>query len=250
MVTRISRWKVCCSKISQAVRWAGQFTEGDTIVFDNPVGDAQLTSPARRPGFQDENFFSESQPTLTSAISRLDRQIAVSLGDRKCWLLSLKNPDVENLDSAFLEHSFARQIDRAGGTASERVSLHIVKFLIRREDNPLRSSRVQLGLQGLGKQRATLAFPGHCSRLHSTLSELSDRGSSREDLVAISVCVTQILSDVAEQGNTDLRKAVENPNSRPVVRLNELDLVLDHWLAWRIYRGNFRCAPHQSAFNA
>ena len=28
---------------------AGQFTEGDTIIFDNPVGDALMTSPARRP---------------------------------------------------------------------------------------------------------------------------------------------------------------------------------------------------------
>ena len=36
---------------------AGQFTEGDTVVFDNPVGDSQFTSPARRPDFTGSHFF-------------------------------------------------------------------------------------------------------------------------------------------------------------------------------------------------
>ena len=41
----------------------------------------------------------------------------------------------------------------------------------------------------------------------------------------------QSLSDVVEQGNPDLRKAVASTRNRPVVRLNQLRLVLDLWLA-------------------
>ena len=59
---------------------AGQFTEGDTIIFDNPVGDAQLTSPMRRSVLQEEIFFPDSQPVLTSAISGLDCRRSAIMG--------------------------------------------------------------------------------------------------------------------------------------------------------------------------
>ena len=51
------------------------------------------------------------------------------------------------------------------------------------------------------------------------------------------------LAGVAEQVNPDLRKAVDNPKSRPVVRLNELELVLSLWLAGESIETIFAALP-------
>src|SRR5439155_12137594 len=47
---------------------AGVFTEGDTIIFDNPLGDVKYTyPPLRRARLQDDLFLTEEPEELTSA---------------------------------------------------------------------------------------------------------------------------------------------------------------------------------------
>ena len=222
---------------------AGQFTEGDTIVFDNPVGEAQLTSPARRPGLQEEIFFPESQPILTSAIGRLDRQVAVSVVGSQLLAAIPENPEVENLDSAFLERSFARHTG-AAGIAAERVTSAYREILDTSTEQPLALVESPARLTPLGEAASNAGLSPYAARkLQSTLGELHDLGASREDLVTVSVALLGSLSDVAEQGNPDLRKAVANPKSRPVVRLDELNLVLDRWLAGESIENIFAALP-------
>ena len=76
-----------------------------------------------------------------------------------------------------------------------------------------------------------------------TLSEVSDRGATREDLVAISVTLLESMGDVVEQGNSDLRRAIEKPRSRPVVRLDELSVVVESWLSGESLEGIFGTLP-------
>ena len=94
---------------------AGQFTEGDTIVFDNPVGDGQWTSISRRRGYQDDIFFMLDSPTLTSAISRMDQQTAVSAVGSQLMAAIHENAGVEELNRTFFEHSFSSQTSARGG---------------------------------------------------------------------------------------------------------------------------------------
>ena len=222
---------------------AGQFTEGDTIIFDNPVGDAQLTSPARRPGLQEEVFFQMSQPALTSAISRIDRQDAVSMVGSQLLATISENPGVDNLTSFFLKHSFAHQTDGAE-VAAERIALAYGEILDGADGQPLAiaASPAQLTPFGEAASNAGLS-PASAKRLRTALGEFSDQGSSQANLIAISVALLKSLSGVAEQGNPDLRKAVENPRSRPVVRLNELELVLALWLAGESIETIFASLP-------
>ena len=49
-------------------------------------------------------------------------------------------------------------------------------------------------------------------------------------MLEISAALLSGLGNVTEQRNGDLRKAVENPRSRPVVRLNDIRPVLNQWL--------------------
>ena len=209
---------------------AGQFTEGDTIIFDNPVGDAQLTSPARRPVLQEDIFFTDSQPVLNSAISSVEKQAAISAVGSQLLAAISENPDVDNLDSSFLRLSFAQQTDGAS-MAAERVALAYHEILDDTQGQPLAVAASPARLTPFGEAaNSTGLSPATARKLRTTLSQLSDRGSSRTDLIAISVALLKSMGTVAEQGNPDLRKAVSNPRSRPVVRPDELSLVLDFWL--------------------
>ena len=222
---------------------AGQFTEGDTIIFDNPVGDAQLTSPARRPGLQEEVFFQMSQPVLTSAISRLDRQVAVSMVGSQLLAAISENPGVDNLASSFLKHSFAHQTDGAEA-AAERIALAYNEILDGADGQPLAVAASPARLTPFGEAASNAGLsPASAKRLRRALGEISDQGSSRADLIAISVALLKSLAGVAEQGNPDLRKAVESPRSRPVVRLNELELVLALWLEGESIETIFSALP-------
>ena len=222
---------------------AGQFTEGDTIIFDNPVGDAQLTSPARRPRLQDQIFFSASQPVLTSAIRRLDQQKAVAAVGSQLLAAIPENPDADDLASSFYERSFASHTDD-NQAAIGRMRLAYSHILDDADGQPLAvaASPVRLTRFGEAARNAGLS-PATARRLRAALGQVSDMGSSRVDLVAISGALLRSLANVFEQGNPDLRKAVLNKRSRPVVRLDELELVLDLWLSGETYEEIFAKLP-------
>ena len=86
--------------------------------------------------------------------------------------------------------------------------------------------------------------PATARKLRKTLGELSDLGPSRDDFITISIELLKSLADVAEQGETQtFERAVANPRSRPVVKLDELELVLHLWLAGASYETIFAELP-------
>ena len=222
---------------------AGQFTEGDTVIFDNPVGDAHLTSPARRPDLQKDIFFAESQPILTSAISRLNQQGAVPMVASQLLAAIPENPDLDDLASSFFGVSFARQTNGADA-AAKRITLAYHDILDGADGQPLAIATSPARLTPFGEAASNAGLsPATARRLRRKLEEFSDQSSSRADLITISVELLKSLANVAEQGNPDLRKAVENPRSRPVVRLNEIEIVLDRWLAGESIETIFAALP-------
>ena len=209
----------------------------------NPVGDRQLTSPARRPALQRSIFFADSQPVLTSAINRLESQLAISTVGSQLLAAIAENPDVDDLAKSFRIHGFAHQTDSAA-SAAKRIDFAYRQILDDANGQPLAvaASPVQLTPFGEAANHGGLS-PGTARILRSTLGEIADRPSSRVDLVGISVTLLKSLAGVPEQGNPDLRKAVLSPNSRPVVRLDELELVLDLWLAGESIETIFAALP-------
>ena len=180
---------------------------------------------------------------LTSAISRLDRQVAGAAIGSQLLAAIPENPDVDNLASAFLVRSFAHQTDGAK-VAAERVNLAYRDILEDADGQPLAVAGSPARLTPFGEAASKAGFsPETARKLRRALGELSDQGSSRENLIAIIVALLKSLAGVAEQGNPDLRKAVANPKSRPIVRLNELELVLDLWLAGESIERIFAALP-------
>ena len=210
---------------------AGQFTEGDTIIFDNPVGDPQLTSPARRPDLHHQIFFSDDQPLLASAISKLDSQTAVATIGSQLLAAISENPGAEDLAPSFISHSFAHETENAR-LAADRISVAFQGILDESDGQPLAVAASPARLTPFGEAANSGGLsPETARKLRNTLSGFSQFGSSRDDLVKIGVALLKALSNAAEQTNTDLRKAVANPKSRPAVRADELDSAFDLWLA-------------------
>lgn len=210
---------------------AGQFTEGDTIIFDNPVGDPQLTSPARRPDLHHRIFFSDDQPLLASAISRLDNQTAVATIGSQLLAAIAENPGAEDLAPSFISHGFAHETKNAR-LAADRITVAFQGILDESDGLPLAVAASPVRLTPFGEAANSGGLsPETARKLRNTLSGFSHFGSSRDDFVQIGVALLKALSDATEQTNSDLRKAIANPKSRPAVRAEELASAFDLWLA-------------------
>ena len=222
---------------------AGQFTEGDTIVFDNPVGDGQWTSHSRRRLHQDKIFFTLDSPTLASAINRLDQQSAVSAIGSQLMATIQENVGIDGLNHTFFEYSFASHTAFAE-EARRKIDLAYQDILNATDGEPLAiaASPAQLTEFGIAANSAGLS-PFMARRLRACLRELVDRGGARDDLLAIAVGTLKALSQVPEQMNRDLRRAVNNPKSRPIVRLDEMESVLDGWLSGKPIESIFAALP-------
>ena len=209
---------------------AGQFTEGDTVIFDNPVGDAQLTSPARRPELQHEIFFSTSQPTLESAIVKLSEQASVPMMGSQLLAAIPERPGLDDLPGSFLRNSFVWQTEGAE-TARSRINAAFREILAEEDGEALAKvgSPAQLTPFGVAANASGLS-PGTAKKLRAELRKLDLDRAARPNLSDIGVGFLTSFGGVPEQRNGDLRKAIENPKSRPIVRINELPMVLSHWL--------------------
>ncbi len=208
----------------------GQFTEGDTFVFDNPVGDAQFTTPARRPTLQDSIFFAKTQPTLRSAIDQLDRKTSVAIMGSQLLAAIAENPGVENLNSLFCSNSFAYQTPSAE-SVEESVELAFSEILDDADEQPLAVAQSPVRLTSFGKvvNKSGLS-PSTAKALRRVLGKTTEQGSTLGDLVVVGKTFLESLADTPEQRDRDLRKAVLNRRSRPVVKLDELESVFSLWL--------------------
>ena len=214
---------------------AGHFTEGDTVIYDNPVGDSSLTAPARRLVLQDDIFFSQSTPLVSSSIVSVDQKRAVSAVS-SCLLAAVsENPDVEDLASSFYENSFAYYSTRgseATSGAKERVRLAYEEVIDSSDGRPLAQVASPARLTPLGEAVNVTGFcPATAKKIMNEMDGLSGLDSSLDSLVKAGVILIKALGTVDEQDNRDLRKALGNPKSLPVVRLDELSGLLERWLA-------------------
>lgn len=209
---------------------AGQFTEGDTIIFDNPVGDAEYTSPRVRPNLQDEIFFSKSQPTLTSAINKLNHQTSVATIGSQLLAAIAENPEVPNIASLFRLHSFAHQTYTKNSIV-EPVDLAYNEIIDDTDGHPLAVTRSPTRLTSFGAAVSKGGLsPGTAKALRDTLDRIPRSESSLEDLARVGETLLKSLANSPEQQNQDLRRAVTAPSNRNVIRPDELSQILEAWL--------------------
>ena len=211
---------------------AGRFTEGDTVVFDNPVGDPEYTALARRRDHLDEILFPGEAPHLASAISQMDRASATAHLGTHLLAAIRENPSEEDLASAFLNFSFAIHTDDAS-TARTLIASAFNDILDESKGPPLAVATSPARLTEFGEAANNSGLsPGTARLLRTTLGRMSDYGGSREDLVNVGVILLTALSGAEEQQNRDLRYAIQSPKrTQNAVRERDLHFALDRWIA-------------------
>ena len=222
---------------------AGKFTEGDTIIFDNPVGEAEYTTPERRPQWQGEIFFTDSPPALASAIGTSPKEVAVAVVGSQLLAAIPENPEIDDLASSFSEFSFSKRA-RNSSIAEERITLALEDILDQTQGEPLAVASSPARLTTFGKAANVAGLsPATARSLRNALGEIARQGSSQQNLVNVCASLLKALGNVVEQQNSDLRKAVTNRRSRPVVRLDELESVLSLWVTGESTESIFASLP-------
>ena len=226
---------------------AGQFTEGDTVIFDNPVGDDRFTQANVRNEIRPAIFLSEFQPTLTSAINRLSEESAVSAIGSQLLAAVSENPELENLSRFFTTNCFAYQGEDGGRAAQRRIDLALNEILDNADGEPLATAASPIHLTQFGEAaKNTGLTPRTAKHLRTTLDEFRDYGTATDDLARICTRLLQSLGNAAEQTNPELRKGVLNPKTRPIVRMDELDHVLTGWLRGDQLQDIFATTPSKT----
>ena len=223
MVTQIAQLIAFCSEISPVGAAEPDNSPRETQLFLIIRLDPEIYSSAeRRRNVQKNIFFAESHPTLESSIHKLkDNVSAATIGSQLLAAIA-ENPNVDNLSSLFHSHCFAFYTPQKD-LAALVVESAQEEILDSDDGQPLAiaASPIQLTPFGVAANRGGLS-PKTARILRNTLASLTEQEPSLQNLVNVSVTLLEALANTPEQTNSDLRKAVESPKNRPVVRRKDL----------------------------
>lgn len=232
---------------------AGVFTEGDTIIFDNPVGNEDFTRPyARRMKLQRDRFLS-SEPDdaeLTSAVEDIfsdykkEHKVALKSVLASQFMAAIpENPDVDNLEDLFSRHLFATYRMNSIRETQELL-LGIRASLEDESQGALARAFSPLKLTSFGEQANKTGFsPESCRLIVSVLQDCSpfeainlnlfEESSfiSTSQLVATASKLLRELGTLPEQPFNDLRKELSGKRVKLFrVKPDDFENVLELWL--------------------
>lgn len=227
---------------------AGVFTEGDTIVFDNPLGELKYTYPPRRRAHLQHDIFLAEQPAeLTSALEALGESPVTAREEPLAAVLASQfmaaipeNPDADNLAELFAKRTFLAH--RLGNDAPIRNRLTaIVDDLLDETHGALAMAASPLRLTPFGQSANTTGFsPQSCRRIVAFLQEQR----VVEDLAGLASDFLHTLGTLTEQTHQDLRKVLSTKSSRFSVKPNDFQRVLESWLGGEPLEVIFAALPY------
>ena len=210
---------------------AAVYTEGDTIVYDNPVGDTDHTSPWIRPQEIDGMCLSDGPEPVRSALQPLldniRDPISFSVVASQFLAAVPENPAEDNLSAAFSRETYAAQLH--GAAKVETLFQVIARDLTDPTHGALAVANSPFRLTDFGTAANKTGFsPESCRRIHQFLISLVGRLLMEHT----DVCHAAIreLGDLPEQGSTDLKRALTNPRSHSPVKAADLARLIQGWL--------------------
>jgi len=221
---------------------AGIFTEGDTIVFDNPLGEPKYAYPPfRRTRMQHDVFLTEQPEELTSALETLteasapEREESLVAGLASQFMAAIpENPDVDNLVNPFAKRTFLAH--RLGNDALIRSKLTAIESdLLDETHGALAMTASPLRLTPFGQAANATGFsPQSCRQIATFLQQSRGRGGATlTDLANLASNLLSALGTLPEQTYQDLRKVLKTQSSRFSVKPNDFQRVLESWLSGR-----------------
>jgi helicase len=195
---------------------AGVFTEGDTIIFDNPLGSERFTVGHR--WYRIQNSLLAQPQELQSTL--LQEQFATPLKELDAMVSSQflaaipENPNDDSLIESFVASSYAAH--RTGGAArAADIVGRIGRFVLDPAHGPFATAASPMRLTALGEAANLSGFsPSSCRAILLILDRL-DAPATEADLAA---SLLSTLADLPEQTNRSLKQVVEKPSSRFCVK--------------------------------
>jgi helicase len=210
---------------------AGEFTEGDTIVFDNPVGDENYTHISRRDQYHKDIFLGERPGELTSTIEQIIKpstqreHLRAALASQ--FMASIpENPNTDNLAESFYQKSYAH---KQLGTASpaKNIFKNIESSLLDETNGALAKAASPLRLTDLGVAANDSGFsPESCRLIMNFLRNLNEE----PEYVSLICTLLREFGQLPEQTDPYLNRVL-SPNSKHIgVRNTDLERVTTLWL--------------------
>ena len=220
-----------CRNIAGRCGRAGAFTEGDTFVFDNPLGPSQWTNPEVRADIQHRQFLDAPRHAPMSSLqARSGEEVAPSI--RAAWesglaaLLAWHNSTLGTLGADELKRAFYLPL-RDNVRWNETLQNVFDAWLAgdwARVDN---DARWTITSRGEALARADLS-PATAARLVDALASLPRRApQTSDDAARLNAHLWHALGQVPEDGDNN---ALWSARSRFPVRLGDVSLVSRDWL--------------------
>ncbi len=228
---------------------ANVYTEGDTVVFDNPVGNLDFTHPYRRWDIQQQLFLDERPVELMSAMevtpSTPDQRDAFEAVLASQFIAAIpENPDTEDLVEQFSKNTFAAHRLRSTAPVLRMLTL-ISDSLLDDTDAALARAASPLHLTPLGTAvNATGLSPRTCRDLIQALRDMPVPQNSWLGLVKLASDLLRALGRVPEQTYSEFRKVLSNPGRRAAVKPEDLESVISSWLSGEPLERIFFALPY------
>jgi helicase len=212
---------------------AGVMTEGDTIIFDNPVGDPQLTNPFNRRRTQLDLYVNPLRGSLSSALASVSQQSAEyegCLAELSSQFLAAisENPDQEDLVSLFSGHLYSA----LDSHTAPRVRSHLAAArasMLDESREALAMAASPLTLTAFGRAALTTSFsPESCRAILQCLRSQAPTTTPAE----VGHHLLLRLGVLPEQYDQRLRKSIAGKkNNQLQIKVDDLPKLLQMWLA-------------------
>ena len=233
---------------------AGVFTEGDTIIFDNPIGNENYTRPYDYREEIQRNRFLSGHPDDAELTSAVEEIFGTRIREQKNILKSVlasqfmaaipENPDIENIEALFSRSLFASY--RIGSDNQTNEILNEIRISLEDEtQGALAKAHSPLRLTDFGQQANKTGFsPDSCRRIvlvlqssppYQTENLFDLLGEESFNLTRLLVSTAskllRELGTLPEQPNHDLKKALSGTKVRRLrVKPEDFENVLTLWL--------------------
>lgn len=212
---------------------AGAFTEGDTIIVDNPLGDLAFTAPDVRRRVQKQAFFADLPAEPDSTFEKLNEEtpssayLHATLASQFVAAIA-ENQGSADLEQRFLSHSYAVRRGAPLQAALQNIAQALLEGGFAEHT---KAGIWQLSDLGHAANESELS-PATCRLLLGALCDLKSAalpaGAGR--IAFIGAHLLRAVGACPEQSHTDLKNVLTSKRSRFCVKPGDFEMVLQLWL--------------------
>jgi helicase len=222
-----------------------EFTEGDTIVFDNPLVEPREVGSLHPQAAQERLLFGSGPTELGSLLGRTmpgRAGIEVSAALASQILAAIpENPAQEDLATVFAQNTLAYHASPEVADKVVGVTRSVVASILDAADFPLATAASPLQLTAFGKASNATGFsPDSCRKIVSLLRQSLDVGP----ISSVAAHLLQEFAELPEQSSKDLITTVTRSKSQFCVKSDDFGLVAKLWVEGEDLENIFTGLPY------